>query len=61
MLVHDFIQVVLSDVVAYFVHSCDNILRRNVPRAIRVKLIENSLQFVIVHEFLHVERCHEEL
>lgn len=61
MLVHDFVEVVLRDVVAYFVHGCDYVLGRDMSRTVRVELIENCLQLVIVHEGLHVQRRHQEL
>ena len=54
MFIHDFIEVILGDVVAYFVHCCHNILRSNIPRAISIELVEYCLQFVVVHEGLHV-------
>ena len=61
MLVHDLVEVVLRDVVAYFVHGCHYVLGRDMSRTVRVELIENCLQLVIVHEGLHVQRRHQEL
>lgn len=61
MFVKYFVKVFLSYVVAYFVHSCHYIILRNVSGAVRVKLIKNGLQLIIIQECLYVQGCHQEL
>lgn len=61
MLQHNFVKVLLRDFVAYFVHRRHNVILGDASRIVRIKLIEDRVELVVVHEELHVERCHEEL
>ena len=61
VLAHDVLQVLLSDVVPYFIHRCHDVVRCDAARAVCVELVENGLQFVVIHEGLHVKRRHQEL
>ena len=61
MLSHYFIKVLLGDFVAYFIHGRYYIVLSDASRPIRVKLVEDSLQLIIIHEVLNVKRGHQEL
>ena len=61
VLLHNLVQLLLSNLVTDLVHGCDDVLLSNNARTVSVKLAENSLQLVVVEELLDVEGGHQEL
>ena len=61
MLHHHLVKFVLIYLVPYLAHSRYNVFLGDVPRPVRVELVEYCLQFIIVQKLLNVKCGHQEL
>ena len=61
MLLHDLIQLLLSNIVAYFAHGIDDVVLSNCAGAICVKLVEYCQEHPVVQKLFHIQSCNKEL
>ena len=60
MLFHDLIELLLGNVVANFIHGCNDVFFSDNSWAICIKLIENCLKHVVIQETLDIKSCNQE-
>ena len=61
MFLHDLIEFLLGNVMAYFAHRIDDVVLGDCSWSICVKLVEDCLKHTVVQELLHVQGRNQEL